>query len=308
MICPVCGNTFFSTWGKVNDYAIERCLGCGLGITSPFPENGDLVAVNQKIYLLEHRINTYLSRGKYFKNRYHRQLRDIHFFKSGGKLLDIGCNIGLFLNEARIAGFDTTGVELNHECAEYARGHFDLKVHSDYLNKIDFEAASFDVVTLYDVLEHIPDLHGILSDIRNILTPNGLLVVQSPNLDSLMAELTKSTWSWLSPPDHLFHFTPSSLCSLIENSGYSILRVNTWEPADAFCDDVILARLGNSLPAKIARKLIRLTGLALVPVTLIQKTWWRRQKGALVEVYAAKTIDCLKSNSCKIDRKIPNDL
>jgi SAM-dependent methyltransferase len=308
MICPVCGNACFSAWGRVNNYIIERCQGCGLGITSPFPEHGERVAVNQETYLLEKRINTYFSRYMYFKKRYRRQIRNIHFFKSRGKLLDIGCNIGLFLNEARMAGFDTTGVELNNACAEYARTHFELEVHSDYLNNIAFEATSFEVVTLYDVLEHIPDLRGILADIRKILAPNGLLVVQSPNLDSLMAELAKSTWSWLSPPDHLFHFTPGSLCSLIEQSGYSILQVKTWEPVDAFCDDVMRARLGNSLPAKIARTLIRLTGLALALVTLMKKTWWRKQKGALIEVYAVKTTSYPTANSSKIDMKIPNDL
>lgn len=308
MICPVCSNAFFSTWGRVNDYAIERCRGCGLGITAPFPEHGDLVAINQETYLLEHRIDTYLSRKNYFKKRYRRQLRDIHAFKSGGKLLDIGCSIGLFLNEARIAGFDTTGVELNSACAKYARSHFKLTVHSGHLKDIAFEAGSFDVVTLYDVLEHIPDLYGILADIRNILTPNGLLVVQSPNLDSLMAELTKSTWTWLSPPDHLYHFTPGSLCSLIERSGYSILRAKTWEPADAFCDNVMGARLGNSLSARIARKLIRLTGLALLSITLMQRSWWRRQKGALIEVYALKTAASTKSNRIEIYKEPPHDL
>ena len=82
MICPVCSNASFSTWGRVNNYAIEQCRGCGLGITSPFPEPGELVAVNQETYLLDQRINIYLSRYEYFKKRYRRQLRDIRVFKS----------------------------------------------------------------------------------------------------------------------------------------------------------------------------------------------------------------------------------
>ena len=308
MICPVCGNTSFSTWGRVKNYAIEQCGGCGLGITSPFPEIDEQVTVNKSNYLLEQRINTYLSRYSNFKKRYQRQLGDIQNFSPGGKLLDIGCNIGLFLCEARASGFGVTGVELNRECAAYARTHFKLNIHSNYLSNSTFEADSFDVVTMYDVLEHIPDLHRILAQIRRILKPGGLLVVQSPNIGSLMAGLAKSTWSWLSPPDHLYHFTPGSLCILLENAGYNILKVKTWEPASDFCSDLLQAFLGNSLLARIARKLLRLSGLALAAVLLLQKSWWCKQKGALVEVYAVKAAICSSSNSSTIDNGIPNDL
>ncbi len=285
-----------------------QCSGCGLGVTTPFPEPDKRVSTNQETYLLEERIRTYSSRYKHFKKRYQRQLRDIKIFKYGGRLLDIGCNIGLFLNEARTAGFDTTGVELNADCAEYARTHFKLNVYSDYLHNIAFEAGSFDVVTMYDVLEHIPDLHGILDEIRRILKTDGMLIVQSPNIDSLMAELSKSAWGWLSPPDHLYHFTPGALSSLLAHAGYRVQLTKTWEPADAFCNDVLQAKLGKSLPARIARKLIRLSGLALVLVKLLQKSWWSRQRGALVEVYAVKISSHPTALNSKIDRGTPDDL
>ncbi len=306
--CPVCTTESFSAWGRVDIYNIERCQGCGLGITSPFPEQKQLVAINQETYLLEQRITTYRSRYEYFKKRYQRQLHDIKSFKPSGKLLDIGCNIGVFLSEARAASFETTGIELNRECAEYAQSHFNLSVHSDYLDNIAFEADSFDVVTMYDVLEHIPDLHSMLAEIRRVLKPGGLLVVQSPNLDSLMADLSKSAWGWLSPPDHLYHFTPGALSSLLVQTGYDVQLVKTWEPADDFCADVMQAKLGNSLLARITRKLIRLSGLALALVTVVQKNWWTRQKGALVEVYAVKaTISCTLSSSTT-DKGRSNDL
>lgn len=307
MICPVCRNNSFSSWGIANNYSIEQCQRCGLGITSPFPEQKQLVTTNRETYPLEQRIATYRSRYEYFKKRYQRQLHDIEAFKPGGKLLDIGCNIGMFLSEARAAGFETTGIELNRECAEYARTHFNLSVHSDYLDNIAFDDDSFDVITMYDVLEHIPDLHGMLTGIRRILKPDGLLVVQSPNLDSLMAELSKSAWGWLSPPDHLYHFTPGALSSLLVQTGYDVQLIKTWEPADDFCADVMHAKLGNSLFARCARKLIRLSGLASTLVTVLQKTWWTKQKGALVEIYAVKG-QSRASNSSASDKGSPDDL
>jgi len=291
MTCPVCSSNSYTRWGAANGYAIEQCRGCGLGITTPFPEPGTLVAVNQETYPVARRIDAYRSRQQYFEKRYRRQLTDIQKFKAAGRLLDIGCNIGMFLSEAAKAGYAVAGVELNRECADYARSNSGHEVYSDYLENIAFPSESFDIVTMYDVLEHIPVMASILAEVKRILRPDGLLVIQSPNLDSLMADLTGSFWSWLSPPDHLFHFTPGALASLLEQSGFRTETIKTWEPADDFCIDVMQARLGNSLPARIARKLIRLSGGAELMVSLLQPLWWQKNRGALVEAYAMKAGD-----------------
>jgi len=249
MICPVCSSNSYTRWGAANGYAVERCRSCGLGITTPFPEPGTLVAVNQETYPVARRIDAYRSRQQYFEKRYRRQLTDIRKFKAGGRLLDIGCNIGMFLNEAANAGYAVTGVELNRECADYARTNSGHEVYSDYLENIAFPAESFDVVTMYDVLEHIPVMPSMLAEVKRILRPGGL------------------------------------------QSGFRTETLKTWEPADDFCVDVMQVRLGNSLPARIARKLIRVSCLAEMLVSLLQPLWWRKQRGALVEAYAVNPAD-----------------
>lgn len=288
MICPVCDNSSHVSWGEANGYGIEQCTGCGLGITSPFPDPGVLLEVNRETYPVEKRIHAYRARQEYFASRYRRQLRDIGSFKNGGRLLDVGCNIGMFLTEAARFGYAVTGVELNRECADYARTSFGLEIYSDYLGKIAFPSGSFDVVTMYDVLEHIPDMVSMLAEVKRILKPGGMLVVQSPNLDSLMADLTGSSWSWLSPPDHLYHFTPEALSTLLARSGFLIQAVKTWEPADTFCNDVLEARFGSSLAARVARKLIRVSRVAELLVYVLQPFWWKMNRGALVEAYVIK--------------------
>jgi SAM-dependent methyltransferase len=259
-------------------------------MTTPFPEPGVLLDVNRETYPVAGRVDAYRSRQEYFSRRYRRQLVDIGAFVKGGRLLDIGCNIGKFLSEAARAGYDVTGVELNGECADYARATFGFDVRSDYLENIGFPDATFDVVTMYDVLEHVPDMAAILTEIRRILRPGGLLVVQSPNLDSLMAELTGSSWSWLSPPDHLYHFTPPSLAALLRRAGFAVRTVKTWEPADDFCNDLFQAKLGSSVAARAVRKLVRLSRVAELSVAALQPLWWRRSRGALVEAYGVKPV------------------
>jgi len=288
MICPVCNGESFSTWGNAEEYAIVACTACGLGITSPFPSGKDILASNQATYQVEQRVQTYLSRRRYFEKRYRKYLSNIKLFKQAERLLDVGCNIGLFLNVAREEGFSVTGVEVNRACAEYARNAFHLEIFSDYLEQIPFDDHGFDVITLFDVLEHVPDIHAFLASIERVLKPGGLLVVQSPNIRSLMATLTRGKWSWLSPPDHLYHFSPDSLTMLLRSHGFNVKKLRTWEPAKDFSDNLITANISNPMLRRFLLMGNALTRLFTLPVIMTQGLWWRQQRGALLELYAVK--------------------
>lgn len=288
MNCPVCDGQNFTLWGEVGAYSILTCE-CGLGVTYPFPTLEELSTSNSEIYQVEQRIRIYLSQSTVFESRYRQYVNNIKSYRQGGRLLDVGCNIGLFLKVAREEGFEVTGVELNQGCAEYGKNHFGLNIHSEYLEIVNFPAENFDVVTLFDVLEHVPDLHGFLREVGRVLKPGGLIVVQSPNLDSLMAEITGSQWNWLTPPDHLFHFTPDSLKKLLYVSGFVVRRCRTWEPASEFAMNILCSNKSKSRFAKVLLGLNRVTRLVTLLVFIAQKIWWRKMRGGLVEVYAIKS-------------------
>ena len=78
---------------------------------------------------------------------------------------------------------------------------------------------------------------------------------------------------------------------MLEKSGFRVQTIKTWEPADDFCIDVMQARLGSSLPARAVRKIIRISGVAQLLVSLLQPLWWQKNRGALVEAYAVKPGD-----------------
>jgi hypothetical protein len=113
MNCPVCNKTSFTNWGKTEEHTIVICSECGLGITTPFPSREQLLAANQERYQVNLRIHTYFSRQRYLEKRYRKYIAKIEHFKNGGSLLDVGCNVGLFLKVAREEGFSVKGVELN---------------------------------------------------------------------------------------------------------------------------------------------------------------------------------------------------
>lgn len=286
--CPVCQGGNFSGWGRVGAYDIVQCSGCGLGMTDPVPPASELEAVNREIYTLERRIQTYLPKQRYFERRYRNCITSLKHFKAEGRLLDVGCNIGLFLKVARDEGFDVTGVELNRECAEFGTRHFGVTIRSEYLEDAASELGSFDVITLFDVLEHIPDMDGFIDTVKGVLKDDGVLVIQLPNLESLMARIAKSGWGWLTPPDHLYHFTPDSLRRILGNHGFDIAMLRTWEPAKEFTGSLLSSWCPPGRLAKAFVKLVSALKVVLVPVLCLQQIWWRQERGGLIEVYAVK--------------------
>ncbi|MDD2501568.1 MAG: class I SAM-dependent methyltransferase [Geobacter sp.] len=285
--CPICGGTQRVHWGSVSEYSIERCVSCGIGITTPFPSDSEIGDSNADIYRVDQRGSLYLRKQSYYERRYHLQLRNIKRFVPGGRLLDIGCNIGLFLSCARTEGFDVEGIEFNKESAAFGSKHFDLLIHTRSLDEINYPDQTFDVITMYDVLEHIPDLHEILAAVSRILKPDGVLVVQSPNIDSLMARLTGSAWNWLTPPDHLYHFTPPTMQRLLSDQGFNVIECSTWEPAKEFSSNLIAAWHERGYIPKLLRSLLRDLRIVWVPIVIFQRYWWRRGQGGLVALIAS---------------------
>jgi len=290
MKCPVCNESSFIEWCRLQTYSILKCKRCEVGVTTPFPTKEQLIELNKKVYNVEQRTQIYLSRQNYFEKRYEGYVKNIKTTKKNGSLLDIGCNIGLFMKVAQHAGFDVKGIELNADCALYGREKFHLDIDTRYLEDIVFPDETFDVITLFDVLEHIPDINSFIDELRRILKKGGLVVIQAPNLDSLMAELTKDKWYWLTPPDHLYHFSPGTITKFLRAHGFSIKEIKTWEPAEDFSNNLIMVVCPVSgIIGKAMQKILRKTRIVLILTLFFQNMWWQKKKGGLIEAYAIKT-------------------
>lgn len=287
MKCQACGGTVFAEWGRLPPYSVLKCAGCGLGVTSPFPSAEQTGDVNRKTYNGEQRAAIYSVREKYFKERYAGYLARIKRFKPAGALLDVGCSIGMFMKAARQEGFAVTGVEMNGSCAAYGRENFGLDIRASALQAVTFPDEAFDVVTLFDVLEHVPDPRGFLAEVNRVLKSGGLLVAQSPNIDSFMARLMKENWNWLTPPDHLYHFTPGAMARLFGAHGFSVREMRTWEPASDFSGNIFSGFRARGFAGRMFRKVLWVAGIVFIPV--LQRLWWKAGKGGLIEVYAVKT-------------------
>ncbi len=141
------------------------------------------------------------------------------FHKPPGKLLDVGCHIGTFLRLAAERGWESFGVEPSHWAVEYARDKHELNVTQGVAKDAHAFHTRFDLITLIDVVEHVPDPVQELKDIRALLAPNGTFVLTTMDFGSLFARVTGKRWPWLMRM-HLFYFTRETISTTLEAAGF----------------------------------------------------------------------------------------
>lgn len=291
--CFLCGCSDSEPFVALGEFGVVKCRGCGLGTTCPFPTEEQSARLSGSIYTLEERLRVYESKRSTLRRRYEKQLDEIGSLLGGrtGRLLDIGCSLGEFLNVARSRGHHVFGVETSVETAMYSRDHLGLDVFCGCLEDAGYEDGSFDVVTLWDVLEHVPDPRALLREVRRVLAEDGVLVVQSPNMDSMMAEWCGERWDWWTAPDHLYHFTPPTMARLLSEL-FRVEAVRTWEPLADLAANMARSAFridGSSGGGRrlVLRGLSAVTARMAMPFILpFQRLAWTRQRGALVTVYA----------------------
>lgn len=178
-----------------------------------------------------------------------------------GRLLDVGTAAGAFLHVARARGWRVDGCEPNRWMCEWGRSHYGLDIRPGTLAEQHYPDATFDVVTLWDVLEHAPDPLALLAECRRVLRPGGLLVVNYPDIGSWIARLMGRRWLFLISV-HIYYFTRRTIARALERAGFSVAEIRPHVQQLEF--DYILTRaepVAGPL-ARVGRRLARPLGLA----------------------------------------------
>lgn len=197
---------------------IVKCRRCGLVYQNPIPSSGEIIdaydgVVDQR-YEQERsgRIETFS-----------RDLGMLHRHQKGGKLVDVGCHLGLFLEVARANGWDVAGVEPSRWSVERARER-GLNVLHGTLESVPFRDESFDVVTMWDVIEHLVDPLTELKRMHRILKPNGLLAISTMDVDALFPRLARRRWPWFMQM-HLVYFSRRTLHNMLTKAGFRVVEM-----------------------------------------------------------------------------------
>lgn len=221
--CPSCGKSNFSTYLKTKDFfftqegfSLSKCKKCQLVFTNPVPNNlskyydtPDYLSHNTRDNGLMGILYSFLRKIN-IKNKYNL----IKHYSGKGSILDIGCGTGELLNYFNKNNWAVKGVEPNQTARKFAKQKYCIDIHGEEsINS--FKPESFDVISMWHVLEHVPDLHTRLIQISKLIKPEGTIFIALPNLDSPDSIKYGKFWSALDVPRHLYHFTQLSFEKLI---------------------------------------------------------------------------------------------
>jgi 2-polyprenyl-3-methyl-5-hydroxy-6-metoxy-1,4-benzoquinol methylase len=143
---------------------------------------------------------------------------------SGGRLLEVGCACGFLLVAARERGFAVEGVEVSAWAADHARDAYGLAVQTGSLETIELPAATYDVVVMADVIEHLMDPRRTVRHLLRLLRPGGRLLLLTPDVGSRLARVLGRRW-WGLLDDHYFYFSRATLHRLLTEEGFAVERV-----------------------------------------------------------------------------------
>jgi SAM-dependent methyltransferase len=223
--CNLCGAKGFSPWKRVGPWTVVKCVDCGLCFLSPRPDAAELYAdYHRRLHIEDAPTPEDVQRGV---AAWDNRVEFISRFKTAGRALDLGCASGFLLANLRNRGWDVMGCELADWAAQRARDLFGIPVITGDILTTALPQRPFDLVTLWDVIEHVPDPAAVLAKARTAAKPDGLVVIRVPNVASLDARCLGTRWIDWCLPFHFYHFTPKVLAALAERQGLAVRHLET---------------------------------------------------------------------------------
>jgi len=233
--CPICGSELFEPFLSGKDYfltnepfEIVKCRTCGFRFTNPRPEAGNLGKYYQSTEYISHsnkQKGLFAAVYQLVRNyTLGRKLSLIKRFHDRGEILDIGCATGQFLHFMSQKSWKTTGIEPDDKTRAKAISEYGLQVFpEESLNT--FQKASFDVITMWHVLEHVSGLADRMVQLKDLLKPDGILFIAVPNCESYDAKIYSKFWAGYDLPRHLYHFTKADIKLLADKNGFKIVEI-----------------------------------------------------------------------------------
>jgi 2-polyprenyl-3-methyl-5-hydroxy-6-metoxy-1,4-benzoquinol methylase len=257
--CPVCKSKLINPLLTVKDYIVSKedfviwqCNNCTLRFTQDAPVETAIGKYYKSPQYISH-----TNSDKGLLNKIYQRVRNFTLQNKArlvldatavtqGKLLDVGCGTGGFLNTMKKEGWTVTGLEPDEEARSLAKKIYDLNVFdSSSINSLSIN--SFDAITLWHVLEHVHDLHGYVDQLKELLKLNGKMFIAVPNYLSLDSDIYRLNWAAYDVPRHLYHFTAKALHVLMEKHSLKVTAKKAM-PFDSFYISLLSSKYKNGKP------------------------------------------------------------
>lgn len=208
----------------MDDYSIVRCNSCNVQFRVPQPSHEELKKIYANYYYpwkVENEVAEIIQSSKI--KTFERRLHEIQKYVRRGRILDVGCAAGYFLECAQSKGFEPYGVELSDSFFKEAQRKLGDGIYRGTIQDLPCENNFFDVITLFDLLEHVKDPISTLQRCRKILVPNGILAAVLPNTSSLTARLMRKNWMHYKD-EHLFYFSKKTISAILQQESFNLIK------------------------------------------------------------------------------------
>ncbi|MCX6792476.1 MAG: bifunctional glycosyltransferase/class I SAM-dependent methyltransferase [Candidatus Falkowbacteria bacterium] len=228
IVCPCGGDTYTKYWYDTagRNISILACKNCGLARTWPIPlQDNLLIEYYQARHDHEDRFDR-LPEWEYFSGNTIKLLKK---WKKTGNLLDVGCSLGVFVAEAKKYGFDSMGIDLSEGSLELGEKKLDLtgRLKLGTLAEQSYPDNYWDIITYVHCFEHIENLDLELKNIKRVIKPSGILLIEVPRFFSAWRLILGYKWYGFSPFQHIWQFGNKGLCSTLERNGFAVVKAYT---------------------------------------------------------------------------------
>jgi 2-polyprenyl-3-methyl-5-hydroxy-6-metoxy-1,4-benzoquinol methylase len=215
-------------------FEIVRCPSCGLVFRAHPPTTEELRGIYGDAYFASPKDDDEIGATGYLdyvadedlhRVNARKRLQQLQQHAPPGRLLDVGCAAGFFLDEARHAGWDPRGIEVAETMAAWARDRLNLRVEPLPFAQARLEESGYDAVTMWDYIEHSIDPSADVKRARELIAPGGVLALSTGDVGSLAARVFGTRWHLLTPRHHNFFFEPRTLGRMLERSGFEIVSI-----------------------------------------------------------------------------------
>ena len=228
--CYLCRSLKIKKFLVKHDYQLYRCGSCGL-IFYEFREG--LKEFLDKQYARGYfkgqedlcSYYDYAADMEVTKRNFRDYLKQISVYQPAGRLLDVGCAYGYFMQEAQHAGYQVWGIDPSEHAISQAKKGLPTQVKKATLAGAGFAPRSFEVITMFDVFEHLPDPRADLKVVNKILTDGGLLVIATGDTGSFWAKIWGKKWTFYNPPQHIFYFNQENIIRILQESGFKVIKI-----------------------------------------------------------------------------------
>ncbi len=272
VLCNLCGSDSSKPYMEISGYSIVQCVRCDLVYVNPRLKESELHDIYNESYYrnpaFRGKQTTFYGYGEYIKEKddiratFQRRLKWINKFSKKGKLLDIGCATGFFLELATEHGWKVQGLELAKFAHEYATKKLKLPVLNKTLEDAKFKEESFEAVSLFDVVEHLPNPKSTVKEVHRVLKKGGVFAITTPNIGSLVAKMLGKNWEEVRRVrEHIYFFSEKTLKRMLEESGFEVLRVETAGRYFSVHEAIERGKLYDRLVFGVAEKIVRAFGM-----------------------------------------------